>query len=141
MKAFALRLLAFWASAFTVLLLFAAFTGPEKEGEWFAVRNSEHDTYRRIPEYRQWAKQGAPELLILGPSTGYLGIDPAAFETLGHSAFNLASAMQTPEVSLALLNWSLGMGAKPDAILLDVYPRVWSQSSLPSTGDLKIIRP
>ena len=141
MKAFALRLLAFCATAFAVLLLFAAFTPSELEGEWFARRTSEHDTYRRIPEYRQFAEQGAPELLILGPSTGYLGIDPAAFQARGHSTFNLASAMQTPEVSLALLNWSLGMGAKPDAVLLDVYPRVWSQSSLPSIKDLIVNRP
>ena len=141
MKAFALRLLAFCATALTVLALFAAFTPSEMEGEWFARRTSEHDTYRRIPEFREWALKGGPEVLILGPSTGYLGIDPKAFEARGHSTFNLASAMQTLEVSSTLLDWSLELGAKPEAVLLDVYPRLWSADGTASIKDLMVNRP
>lgn len=141
MQAFALRLLAFCATALTVLVLAAAFTGPEKEGELFAKRTSEHDTYRRIPEFREVARQGGTELLILGPSTGYLGIDPKAFEARGHSTFNLASAMQTLEVSNMLLDWSLNLGAKPKAVLLDVYPRLWAGDAAAAAKDLAVNRP
>lgn len=141
MKAFALRLLAFCATALGVLVMFAAFTPPEMEASLFSNRTSEHDTYRRIPEYREWALKGGPEILILGASTGQMGIDPTAFEAHGHPTFNLSSAMQTMEVSEALLNWSLMLGAQPEAVVLDVYPKVWPRSSLASTNDLLVNRP
>ena len=141
MKAFALRLLAFCASTLAVIVLAAAFTPPETEAFIFLTRTSKHDTYRRIPEFREWALAGGPELLILGASTGQLGIDPTAFEAYGHSTFNLSSAMQTMEVSEVLLEWSLGLGAKPQAVVLDVYPRVWPQSSSASINDLMVNRP
>ncbi len=141
MQAFALRLLAFCTTALAVLVLFAAFAPAEMEGEWFARRTSEHDTYRRIPEFREWALKGGPEVLILGPSTGYLGIDPEAFKARGRATFNLSSAMQTLEVSNALLDWSLNLGATPEAVLLDVYPRLWSGDGTASIKDLTVNRP
>ncbi len=141
MKAFALRLLAFSASTLAVIVLAAAFLPLETEAFLFARRTSEHDTYRRIPEFREWARTGGPELLILGASTGQYGIDPRAFEEFGHPTFNLSSAMQTMEVSEVLLEWSLGLGAKPEALLLDVYPKVWPQTSSASTKDLMVNRP
>lgn len=141
MKAFALRLLAFCATSLAVLVLFAAFTPPKREATLFSMRTSEHDTYRRIPEFREWALAGGPEVLILGTSTGQLGIDPAAFEAHGHPTFNLSSAMQTMVVSEVLLEWSLGLGAVPDVVLLDIYPKVWPRSSLASTNDLLVNRP
>jgi hypothetical protein len=141
MKAFALRLLALCASTLAVILLAAAFTPPKTEAFMFASRTSEHDTYRRIPAFREWALKGGPEVLVLGASTGQIGIDPSAFEAIGHPTFNLSSAMQTMEVSEVLLEWSLSLGAKHKAVLLDVYPKVWPLSSLASTNDLMVNRP
>ena len=72
MKAFALRLLAFSASTLAVIVLAAAFLPLETEAFLFARRTSEHDTYRRIPEFREWARTGGPELLILAASIASL---------------------------------------------------------------------
>ena len=83
------------------------------------------DTYRRMQDFEQ---SQHIDLITLGSSTCYRGINPSTFDSFGIHAFNLCSGMQTISGSNATLEWSLKTKPKPKYLILDVYPEFWDNS-------------
>lgn len=106
---------------------------------------------RRTAEWNQRVAAGtSTDLVFLGSSTCYSGIDPAALEAYGFEGFNLCSSGQRLEVTERLLPAVLEAG-NPAAIVLDLYmikqeagftvpmasPRDWIVNGGVGTGVLK----
>ena len=77
-------------------------------------------------------------MVILGSSTCYRGIDPFYFAEVDLRSFNLCSSSQSLFNSKHLLQWSFREGANPSAILVDVYPTMWTSSGIESCRDLTV---
>jgi hypothetical protein len=76
---------------------------------------------RRTAEWNERVAAGkATDLVFLGSSTCYSGIDPAALEAFGLEGFNLCSSGQRLEVTERLLPAVLAAG-EPDVVVLDLY--------------------
>lgn len=139
MKAFGLRfsifLLFLLASLFSVMIIGTA--NQKLERHLFGRRQSFGHTYQRIPEFRSQTETNPASLIHLGSSTCYRGINPAAFERVGYSSFNLCSSSQTISTSRYLLDWSIALECMPKVVTLDVYPELWLRSKSASTESIK----
>ena len=93
-------------------------------------------TIERISDFAK--REKGPDVLFLGSSTCYRGMDPRPFETRGTHAFNLCSSSQTFFNALHLLHWSLDEEKQPQHLLLDIYPKNWSGSGIEASRDLTI---
>lgn len=89
----------------------------------FWTRLKEADTIQNI------------DVLILGSSLAYRGIDTRNFEKLGLTAFNLGSSAQTPIQTEYLIEKYIGQ-MNPKLIIWDVNPFTFSDSGLESYLDL-----
>ncbi|MDA8695940.1 hypothetical protein N9L83_03215 [Flavobacteriales bacterium] len=79
-----------------------------------------------------------PDLITLGSSTCYRGIDPRPFAASGLDAFNLCSSSQSCFNSRFLLEWVIVQEKAPNILLLDVYPDAWTLSGVEAARDLTI---
>lgn len=85
---------------------------------------------RELPEY-----QGA-DILVIGSSHAYRGIDPRAFAERGLRLFNLGSSSQSPIQSEFLLRRYLPV-LRPRLLLFEVYPELFCQNeSIESALDM-----
>ncbi|MDQ3049683.1 MAG: hypothetical protein M3Q95_02225 [Bacteroidota bacterium] len=86
----------------------------------------------RMKEVRN---SGSVELLILGSSHAYRGIDTRYFERNGIKTINLGSSSQTPIQSLMLLQKYFDQ-LRPSMVILEVYPEIFSLDGVESSLDL-----
>ena len=93
-------------------------------------------TIQRTPDFAE--RDTGPDLLFLGSSTCYRGMDPRPFEARGIPTFNLCSSSQTFFNAKHLLHWSLDEEKRPKHLMLDIYPKIWSGSGIESARDLTI---
>ena len=93
-------------------------------------------TIQRTPDFAE--RDTGPDLLFLGSSTCYRGMDPRPFESRKINAFNLCSSSQTFFNAHHLLHWSLDEEKQPRHLLLDIYPKIWSGSGIEASRDLTI---
>jgi hypothetical protein len=75
------------------------------------------------------------DLLIIGASQAYRGIDTRILQEAGFSSFNLGSSNQTPLQSELLLKRYIDQ-LNPDKIIVVVYPEVFSVDGVESSLDL-----
>lgn len=75
------------------------------------------------------------DVLILGSSHAYRGIDTRYFERKGIKAFNLGSSSQTPIQSLMLLRKYFDQ-LRPRTVILEVYPEIFTLDGVESSLDL-----
>ena len=139
MKAFLNKLLLFTVSylAFILIIIFASAQSATIEKYTFHNRSNHGETVYRIPEFRQTIKDNKSlELLFLGSSTCYRGINPNKFDSITPETFSLCSSSQTLHVSNELLQWAGKLGVRPETIILDVYPMIWDFSSTEAIHDL-----
>ena len=109
---------------------------PKIEFILFAQASQHGHTIFRIPDFAEWDEN--PDLITLGSSTCYRGIDPRPYTASGLDAFNLCSSSQSHFNSRFLLDWAIGQEKAPKTLLLDVYPDAWSLSGVEATRDLTI---
>ena len=102
----------------------------------FGMASEYGHTIERTPDFVK--REKGPDVLFLGSSTCYRGMDPRPFETRGIQAFNLCSSSQTFFNTDHLLHWSLDEEKQPQHLLLDIYPKIWSGSGIESSRDLTI---
>ena len=77
----------------------------------------------------------APDILFIGSSHTYRGIDTRIFARAGVSAFNLGSSAQTPMQTELLLGKYLDEIA-PKSVVFEVYPVLFQNDGVESTADL-----
>ncbi|MDG2426719.1 MAG: hypothetical protein P8M07_09060, partial [Flavobacteriales bacterium] len=95
-------------------------------------------TNLRMPEFVRWSESNPlPDLLFLGSSTCYRGIDPHPFEVAGLSSFNLCSSAQPLSTSQFVLDFALEY-VTPQRIVLDLYKGVWLSDGFNSRRDFII---
>ncbi|APG59282.1 hypothetical protein [Christiangramia salexigens] len=75
------------------------------------------------------------DILFIGASNVYRGIDPRIFENHGITIFNLGSNSQTPEQTLILLKQYLG-SLDPKLVVMDVYPSNFEKDGVESMLDV-----
>jgi hypothetical protein len=75
------------------------------------------------------------DLLFIGASQAYRGLDTRIFTSAGYNSFNLGSSNQTPLQSEVLLNRYL-KELNPKEIIYVVYPEVFSVDGVESTIDI-----
>lgn len=75
------------------------------------------------------------DILFLGSSHVYRGLDPRIFETYGFKAFNLGSSAQTPIQTQLLLHRYLEV-LNPDIIIYDIYPESFDSDGVESALDI-----
>lgn len=81
---------------------------------------------RRAQEWEsRIATDAETDVVLLGSSTCYSGIDPAAFEAYGLEGFNLCSSSQDIGFSRLLLDPVIEQG-RPRCVVLDGYTLTWS---------------
>ena len=109
---------------------------PRLENSLFAKPTSYGHTHLRITDFLESTKTKSTQIVHLGSSTCYRGIDTAPFADLDHPSFNLCSSSQTFFNSKHLLEWCFEKGTQPKVVTLDIYPSVWHFSATESTRDL-----
>ena len=109
---------------------------PRLEVMLFAKAEQYGHTIFRIPDFAE--RDEKPDLITLGSSTCYRGIDPRPFAASGLNAFNLCSSSQSFFNSRFLLNWAIGQEKAPNVLLIDVYPDAWGLSGVEAARDLTI---
>lgn len=75
------------------------------------------------------------DILVLGASHAYRGIDPREFKRAGWNVFNLASSAQTPIQTEYLLGKYID-SFKPKLIVYEIAPTVFSNEGVESTLDI-----
>jgi hypothetical protein len=84
---------------------------------------------------REIEKSPDADILILGSSTAYRGIDTRSFDSLGLKAFNLGSSAQTPLQSAYLLEKFIDK-VNPSVVIWDVNPYTFHNSGYESFVDV-----
>jgi hypothetical protein len=105
--------------------------------EYWLWGNSSADgsTNLRIPEFVSWAETHThPDVIFLGSSTCYRGIDPARFDAHGLSTYNLCSSSQSLAASRYVLDFALERTA-PKRVVIDLYKGVWNSPCYQSFRD------
>ena len=120
----------------TIVVGLGAQLHPRLEAMLFAKAGQFGHTIFRSPEFAN--RDQGPDLITLGSSTCYRGIDPRPFSSFGLDAFNLCSSSQSYFNSRFLLDWAIGLEKAPSVLVLDVYPKAWSLSGVEATRDLTI---
>ena len=110
---------------------------PKMEAKLFTRGGGFGNTHQRIPEFKQKLQTEGIELLFLGSSTCYRGINPVSFEDkLGMTTFNLCSSSQALSNSSKMLGWLNSSASRTKAIVLDVYPALWNSSGVECARDI-----
>ncbi len=132
--------LTFCATTLAALMIFSMLS-QRCESMFFANRSTQGQTIFRLPEYRKTARLRKIDILHLGSSTCYRGVDPHAYEDYGLNGFNLCSSSQSISVSLELLRWSLQFENTPGVVVLDIFPSLWSSNGIEATRDIIVNDP
>jgi hypothetical protein len=106
---------------------------PKLEHMLFAKGSQFGHTVFRATDFA--GQSGSPEILTLGSSTCYRGIDVRPFDAAAITTFNLCSSSQSFFNSEFLLHWAIHINLTPRYVLMDVYPQMWQSSGLESTRD------
>ena len=99
---------------------------PRLEVMLFAKAEQYGHTIFRIPDFAE--RDEKPDLIALGSSTCYRGLDPRPFAASGLDAFNLCSSSQSCFNSRFLLDWAIGQEKAPTSCcstcipMLGAYP-------------------
>ena len=110
---------------------------PKLEAKLFTRGGGFGNTYQRIPEFKQKLQNEGIELLFLGSSTCYRGIDPVSFEDkLDMTTFNLCSSSQALSNSSRMLGWLHSNTSRTQAVIFDVYPALWNSSGMECAQDI-----
>ena len=130
---FALFTLTIW-----ILMWGLATAFPVVESLFIAQTDNDGATNLRSAELMEFKDSSSvADVLFLGSSTCYRGLNPHALSSLGLSGFSLCSPAQAFGNSLYLLEFGLDR-FHPTTVLLDIYPDLWGQSnpvSLESSRD------
>jgi len=94
------------------------------------------DMLRDIPERGE-----VVDLLFLGSSHAYRGLDPRFFDTKGLSSFNLGTSAQTPLNTFYLLQEYLARFRVRRAAIIDVYPEMMGRPGAEPAIDIAMSRP
>lgn len=133
--AFLLRRLAGIGLTFSLISVLACMF-PRVSGRFFRQPQEYGCTTRRTLE---WSQSPAPDLLFLGSSTCYLGVDPRELDLLGLSSFVLCSTSQTIGQSWRILQDIERQAKLPRYLVLDIYPELWRlRGSWTSTRDWSV---
>lgn len=84
---------------------------------------------REVPEYKNC------DILVIGSSHAYRGIDPRIFADEGLRVFNLGSSGQTPVETYFLLSRYL-RELNPKAVIIEVYPETFEMDGVESSLDI-----
>lgn len=131
-----LRLMAFTAFAGAMYLLFLAFV-PQRPA-YRAIRDLKvplggyGHTWSRFNEAERY---GPVDVLFLGSSHAYRGLDTRIWEAHGIRAFNLGSSRQTPLQSELMLQRHLS-SLRPRTVLLEVDPSTFASDGVESGLDV-----
>jgi hypothetical protein len=103
---------------------------------WLWGKGSAHgSTNLRVPEFVEWSEANpSPDILFLGSSTCYRGIDPARLDAFGWASFNLCSSAQPLATSQFILDFATQHSA-PKMLVLDVYEGVMNGTFYHSRRD------
>ena len=96
---------------------------PKLEHKLFAKGSQFGHTVFRATDFA--GQSESPEILTLGSSTCYRGIDVRPFDATGITAFNLCSSSQSFFNSEYLLHWAIDLDLMPSHVLIDIYPEMW----------------
>lgn len=124
--------------AFSVALLVIVLTLTPRPMPWSVIRNLNvpiggyGHNYSRMEEVVDYGKV---DVLVLGSSHAYRGLDPRIFAAHGYRTFNLGSSNQSIEQSTVLLHRHLDR-TSPKVVLLIVGPTTFNTSVLEGTLDL-----
>lgn len=109
------------------LILAVGLISPAWERQFIVRSNDFGGLNRRAAEWNARVHAGLRnDVIFLGSSTCYSGIDPASLEAYGLEGFNLCSSGQPLEVTERLLGPVLSTG-RPKAIVLDLYGTNWPE--------------
>ena len=111
-----------WMVLFGIVIAF-----PSLEPTFIAKASNHGYVNRKTAEWTVLRGSIELDLALFGSSTCYVGIDPSAFAHLGIQAFNFGSSAQAIPHSHRLIQAYLSNN-HPKALLLDVYPELWSKS-------------
>ena len=111
-----------WMVLFGIVIAF-----PSLEPAFIARASNHGYVNRKTAEWTVLRDSIELDLALFGSSTCYVGIDPSAFAHLGIQAFNFGSSAQAIPHSHRLIQAYLSNN-HPKALLLDVYPELWSKS-------------
>ncbi len=75
------------------------------------------------------------DILFLGSSHAYRGLDPRIFSEYGFKTFNLGSSAQTPTQTKVLLNRYLDI-LNPKLVIYEVYPATFTLDGVESSLDI-----
>lgn len=101
----------------------------------FGNTDSNGFTHNRTLDFSNWISKKGKKGLILGSSTAYRNINPTILSSNDMEWFNLGSSLQTPDISLILLEHMLNK-YKVEAVLFDYYPDIIEYNNFESTMDL-----
>lgn len=77
--------------------------------------------------FSELEKADSIDLLFMGSSHSYRGINPSVFDTLGWHSFNMGTSSQTPRHSLILIKYYINR-MKLKMLVIEVYMPVFSTS-------------
>ena len=137
MKRFLLRTLLSVPALLAGLVIVSALAQLHPKLEYFLFAKGPFgSTFFRMSDFD--AADDSFDIVTLGSSTCNRGIDPRPFAEEEMTAFNLCSSSQSFFNAEFVLDWSLNKRKKPRAILVDVYPAIWSHDGIESARDLTI---
>lgn len=126
MRRFLLRLMKFiialpflWACLFALPIAL-----PGVESRFIAKETSWGFVNAKSQEWQE-LESDSLDILFLGSSTCYSGINPLVFRELNHSAFSLCSSAQAIQHSQRLAKAAF-QEVVPGMVALDVYPKNWA---------------
>jgi hypothetical protein len=87
--------------------------------------------YTRIREAR---KKENVDILLLGSSHAYRGLDPRIFESYGYNLFNFGSSSQSP-IQMTYIISKYFNQLNPKVVLIEVYPNTFQSDGVESALD------
>jgi len=114
------------------LLVFGMYAPSKLKSNLNYKRGSKGHLFTRLKEVNDFNNV---DILFLGSSHSYRGIDTRIYKEKGLNVFNLGSSSQTPIQTLVLLNRFLD-SLNPKLIIYDVYPVALSSDGVESALDL-----
>ncbi len=115
-----------------LLMLWGAYVPARFKPNLSYIRGAYGHSYSRFAEAKSFGKV---DVLILGSSHAYRGIDTRIFTEHGYRAFNLGSSSQTPIQTQMLLERYLEL-FNPKTVIYEVYPKTFALDGVESALDL-----
>jgi len=136
MKTFLLRFLLFIPVATTTVFFFVGATGVFFPGGYNnTIMNKMGDVGHLFTRLKEADTARPVDILVIGSSHAYRGVDPRIFATHGIRLFNLGSSAQTPIQTEVLLKRYFDR-LKPKVVVVEVFPGVFCLDGVESGVDL-----